>query len=77
MAHVSVSIDDEHLSSLSDVVQALRASGLQVEQVLDGMGVVTGSVPEEQRRSLELVPGVLSVDRSLSYQLPSPDSPVQ
>ena len=77
MAHVSVSIDDHHLTELDDVVQALRASGLRVEQVLDGLGVITGSVDDGQRRSLERVPGVLSVDGALSYQLPSPDSPVQ
>jgi hypothetical protein len=77
VGQVNVSIDDEHLGTLGEVVEALEARGLQVEHVLDAMGLVTGFVPDEHRRQLASVPGVLSVDGALGYQLPSPDSPVQ
>jgi hypothetical protein len=78
MAHVSVSIDDAHLGSLTSVVRELQARGLHVEQVLDVLGVVTGSVDDEASRlALRAVPGVASVDGSLRYQLPPPQADVQ
>ncbi len=72
-----MSIDDEHLTRLSSVVQELQERGLEVEQVLDGVGLVTGTVTDEHRGGLALVPGVASVDGALTFQLPSPDSAVQ
>ncbi len=73
---VSVSVDDDHLASIGAVVQALEAQGLQVDQVLDGLGIVSGSVDDARRTRLSSVPGVASVDGSLSYQLPPPDAAV-
>jgi hypothetical protein len=51
---------------------------MHVEQVLDGMGIITGSVAEESRLLLASVPGVAAVTySSLTYQLPSPDAGIQ
>lgn len=79
MARVSVScsVDDEHLPSIGAVAEALRERGLDVAQVLDGVGVITGEVADDRRGALQEVPGVLSVDADLPVQLPPPDSPVQ
>ena len=74
---VSVSVDDDHLASIGAVVQALEAQGLQVDQVLDGLGIVSGSVEDARRTQLSSVPGVASVDGQLTYQLPPPDAAVQ
>ena len=78
MTHVSVSIDDAHLGSMPSVVRELQARGLHVEQVLDVLGVVTGSFDDEAcGHALRGVPGVSSVDGSLTYQLPPPTADVQ
>ncbi|MDQ3610734.1 MAG: hypothetical protein M4D85_03830 [Actinomycetota bacterium] len=78
MSHISVSIDDEHLESMSSVARALQDQGMQVEQVLDGVGIITGSISEERRLLLASVPGVAAIaDSSLTYQLPSPDAGIQ
>lgn len=78
MSHVSVSIDDAHLPSIGRVAQALREHGMLVEQVLDGVGIITGSVAPDRRRTLELVPGVDAVlDDGLVHQLPDPGADVQ
>lgn len=74
---VSVSVDDDHLASLRVVVQALEAQGLQVDQVLDGLGIVSGSVDDARRMLLSSVPGVASVDGQLTYQLAPPDADLQ
>ena len=77
MTHVSVTVDDGHLAALDGVVQGLRARGMQVDQVLDGLGIITGSVPSGAAGALSAVAGVASVDEQLGIHLPPPDAPVQ
>ncbi|RBY97679.1 hypothetical protein DQ237_01765 [Blastococcus sp. TF02-8] len=77
MTHVSVTVDDGHLAALDGVVQELRARGMQVDQVLDGLGIITGSVPHGTLGALTGVDGVVSVDEQRGFQLPPPESPVQ
>ncbi|WP_347057053.1 hypothetical protein ABC795_10130 [Blastococcus sp. HT6-30] len=77
MTHVSVTVDDGHLAALDGVVQGLRARGMQVEQVLDGLGIITGSVQSGALGALTGVAGVVSVDEQLTTRLPPPDAPVQ
>ena len=77
MTHVSVTVDDGHLGALDGVVQGLRARGMRVEQVLDGLGIITGSAPSGALGALTGVAGVVSVDEQLTHRLPPPDAPVQ
>ena len=74
---VSVSVDDEHLQAIGAVVDALRRQGMEVEQVLDQLGIINGVVPDGAHASLMGVEGVMSIDESQGYQLPPPDSPLQ
>jgi hypothetical protein len=74
---VSVSVDDDHVEHIGVVAEALRHQGMEIDQVMDSLGIISGSVPEETRPSLLGVEGVLSVDESRGFQLPPPDSPVQ
>jgi hypothetical protein len=75
VVQLSVTVDDEH--AIEEVAAALRARGMEVAQVLDGIGVITGSAPDEVRADLAGVEGVASVDEQLTHQLPPPDAPVQ
>jgi hypothetical protein len=50
---------------------------MQVEQVLQPIGIITGSVSPTQRHSLEDVPGVAAVEGETSFQLAPPDADVQ
>jgi hypothetical protein len=77
MVQLSVTVDDGHLPALDAVVARLRAQGMEVEQVLEGLGVITGSAPSAARQALTAVEGVVSVDEQLTHRLPPPDSPVQ
>ena len=72
-----MTVGDGYRESLDGVVESLRASGLQVEQVLGTLGIVTGSAPDAALDVLRGVDGVTSVDEQLGYQLPPPDAPVQ
>jgi hypothetical protein len=64
-------------AGLDAVVQRLREAGMKVEQVLETLGVVTGSAPASHRSRIEAVPGVVSVEPEGSFRLPPPDSDVQ
>lgn len=75
MVQISVTVDDAH--AIEEVAAGLRARGMEVAEVLDGIGMITGSVPDEARESLAGVEGVASVDEQLTHQLPPPDAPVQ
>ncbi len=77
MTHVSVTVGDGHREHMDGVVETLRERGLQVEQVLCTLGVVTGMAPAESLDVLRSVEGVDSVDEELTFRIAPPDSPVQ
>ena len=74
---VTVSVDEANLEQIDQVVEQLKAAGLEVEQTLSTVGVVTGVVEEEKMAALSEVTGVESVEVDRSYQLAPPDSEVQ
>lgn len=74
---ITVSVDDEHLAEIDAVAARLQEAGMQVEQVLPGIGVITGTVPGAQRTALATVAGVAGVEPQRTYRLPPPDADVQ
>jgi uncharacterized membrane-anchored protein len=77
MAGVTITVDDTHLDRIEEVAAHLRSSGMQVDQVLNEIGVISGSVPDNRRQLLKTVTGVQSVEDAATVQLPPPESPVQ
>jgi hypothetical protein len=77
MVDVIVTLTGEHRERIEHVADALRAAGLQVTQVLEELGQVTGAVREDRLDALRAVVGVQSVDRSGEVRIAPPDSPVQ
>ncbi len=75
MVEVSVTVDDGH--AIEEVAAGLRARGMQVAQVLEGIGVITGSAPDDVRKDLAGVTGVASVDEQVTHRLPPPDAAIQ
>ncbi len=59
------------------VVDQLQRAGLSVDQVLDAIGIVTGSLADENRAAVAGIDGVLAVEDDHTFQLPPPDSEVQ
>jgi hypothetical protein len=74
---VAILLDDQHLKQVDDVLQALRAAGLEVRSVLREVGSITGDITEDQMKALREVPGVSHVEVSRRVQLPPPESPLQ
>lgn len=77
MAGVTVTVDDTHLDRIEEVAAHLRSSGMHVDQVLNDVGVISGSVPDDRRKHLQAVTGVQSVEDTATVQLPPPESSVQ
>lgn len=75
--NVSVSVADGSLDRFSEVVRRLKDAGLDAEQELEEIGVVTGSIDPEKAESLREIEGVSGVERSRGFQIAPPDSDVQ
>lgn len=75
LAQVTVTVDDEHLASLDQVVGELRDRGMHVDAVLESLGMVTGSTTDVDR--LRQVEGVSGVDAQLEHRIPPPEEDIQ
>lgn len=74
---ISVSVDDAHLPQIQQVSQQLQSSGMNVEQTLSAIGVISGSIQSERLDSLYQVEGVQNVEPQQDYQLAPPNSEIQ
>ncbi|MDQ4105125.1 MAG: ketohydroxyglutarate aldolase [Actinomycetota bacterium] len=74
---ITVTVGDDHVGDIAGVAEQLQAAGMNVDQVLDAVGIITGSVPSERRDALERLPGVAAVEGEHSFQIPPPDAEVQ
>ena len=74
---VVVSVDDDHLDDIDKVVTDLRRAGLRVDNVLDAVGVVTGTVAGASVEALESVPGVAEVELERVNRVAPPDAEIQ
>jgi hypothetical protein len=72
---VTVTLTDG--ADVGAVVDQLQRAGLTVDQVLGAIGVVTGSVAQQDRATLAGLDGVLAVEDDHTFQLPPPDSDIQ
>jgi hypothetical protein len=64
---------DRHLN---DVVHDLKKAGLEVEGVLDAIGVVTGSASTTSIAGLRKVRGVADVSSDHKVDIGPPDAPI-
>ena len=74
---IVVSVDDDHLDGIDEVVAGLREAGMRVDAVHDTIGTVTGTADPASLNTLGSVPGVADVEPARGYQQPPPDSEVQ
>ena len=72
---LQVSVDSAHLNNLSAVAERLRAAGMNVEQILESIGVLIGSADAARISALAKVEGVANVEAQETYQLPPFESP--
>ena len=66
--NISVSVDDEYIEKILDVVADLQAAGMNVENIMPILGVITGSVESTQMDALYDVKGVDAVEVSRTFK---------
>lgn len=71
---VTVTIDDDHLGVIDELAEQLRAAGMDVEQILGPVGVITGSAPPGWEAFADL-DGVAAVEPQRTMRLPPPGAP--
>ena len=74
---VIVSVADDHLDSFAEVVRRIKKAGLKVEQQLEAVGIVSGTIDSTKLAALDKVKGVAAVERSREFQIAPPESDVQ
>lgn len=83
-----ITVDDQHLDQLDQIVAELEKAGLRVESVLYSIGQVTGctrlaettkdsATTDPARKRLTVVTGVASVDAVQHYRIQPPDAEIQ
>ena len=74
---ISVCVDDAHLSQIEKISQQLKSSGMNIEQTLPNIGILSGSIQADRLNSLYQIEGVQNVEPQESYQLAPPSSEIQ
>lgn len=75
--NLSISVDDDHMTKIAEVVQNLKKAGMKVENLLDQLGIVTGWCESEKVAKLSQVEGVSDVESERAVQLAPPTSHIQ
>ncbi len=74
---ISISIRDENLPEIEGISQNLQSHGVNIEQVLLSIGIITGSIEPHLVDGLHHIQGVKQVEMQESYQSAPPDSDIQ
>jgi hypothetical protein len=63
--------------SVTDLAHMLREAGAKDVQLLESIGVVTGSIADNQLQKLSEIEGLRALEKEQTYQLPPPNSEIQ
>ena len=74
---VSISVDEQYRDKLSEVIENCKKLGLNIEQQLDAIGIITGSIDSGKIDELKQVQGVSKVELSREIRIAPPDSEIQ
>jgi hypothetical protein len=72
---VALVVDDDGLRDLEAVVRRARRAGLRGAQVLESIGIITGTAAPDAVEPLSRLRGVRTAEVERTIQLPPPDQP--
>jgi hypothetical protein len=75
--NLSVLVKDDYRERILEVVAALQADGMKVEQLMEQIGVIAGSIDSTKLAGIERIEGVAAVELAQRYQLEPPTSEIQ
>jgi len=74
---VLVSIEADHLDRFSEVVKSIKDAGMDVEQQMKEIGIVTGSIDSVKIERLRRLKGIAQVEKPHRFQIAPPNSELQ
>lgn len=74
---ITMSVDDAHLESIESVAEKAEKAGLEIEETMSFLGIITGAIESEKIGSLRKMRGVSSVEADQSIEISPPESDVQ
>ena len=72
---VALVVDDDGLQDLDGVLRRARRAGLRGAQVLESIGIITGTAAPDAVGPLSRLRGVRTAEVERTIQLPPPDQP--
>jgi len=76
LVSVNVTLGPAAAKAAPATLAHLKKAGLRNANMLEAVGIVTGTVAPEKLKALSRVPGV-TVEHSETVSIPPPDSPIQ
>jgi len=74
---VVVTVAEDHLPHFKRLASDLQGKGLKVSNMMEGLGIISGTVAAADLQQIKGLKGVASVEAAGGVQLPPPDSDVQ
>jgi hypothetical protein len=71
-----LTVASDQLDQINEVASQVADVGFEVEQVLPTIGVITGSVDQDQVPALEALEGIDAVELDRDVSIPPPDSEI-
>lgn len=68
-----ISVDDAYVDRILEVLEKLQNVGMNVEEFMPALGVVTGSIDNSKIELLAQVDGVAHVEPSTEFRIPEVD----
>ncbi|MBT0566915.1 hypothetical protein [Williamsia sp. CHRR-6] len=67
MGEVTITVDDEHLGAIDQVVAALEKRGVHVTAVHSTIGIISGTADAQRASALSEIAGVISVEQAATF----------
>ncbi len=74
---VSVAVANDHLDKFQEVARKAREAGLEVDEEMPDLGLLTGTVAPEKLGALQRIKGIRAVETQRTIRVPPPNSDVQ
>lgn len=74
---VVISVDNSHISQLSEMAKQLSSKGLKDVQELKEIGIISGKCDPKTLKKLQGIAGVSAIELSGNMQIAPPESDIQ
>jgi hypothetical protein len=74
---ITITATDDQMGRIDELAERLRRAGMQVEQILGPIGMITGTATPAQRSAIKTFTGIAAIEDDTHFQLPDPGADTQ